>query len=332
MNKQEEIKNYVNADLAFLSHEEFSEKFDIVKPKDNSFLDQLEWVLIYLNTKNTASPIRYNEMRESVFHLNTFDGAWLLDAGRIGNANGGMGFFRPLSEFQATLDMFKEFNLKIFILGAEGEKLTTCLRKFRLMESKELRHLKGAPKIIENRLAIVSNDQKWYTYGDYHTHREIEVSGNSYSVPVPFSINPNYIMKPTDVSEYLKTDEYMEFVIQYNFALNVKLTGYYEWFAYIKEDEKSIGIKIPIAPESSKEVFMLRDLPPGDRRKKSICNFVKEHYRMVKNEFNDEIRQTLVKQHLRGETKFNWRGLQVNIIPAEYDLNRIGSKKRFLKL
>lgn len=330
---EEKVKDYINADLASLSFEEFSEKFDTVKPDNNNFIDNLEWALLYLNAEKTASPIRYNEMKESLFNLNTFDGAWLIDVDRVGSdEKNGLGFFRPLGTCQATLNMFKDFNVKIFGLGAGDKDAMTYLQKFRLMEPKEVRHIKGLPKVIERRYAVISKDEKWYTTGDYQLNKEIEMNGNIVSVPVPTSINPNYYIRKEDISEHIKSPEYMELVKQYNMAMNVKLTGYYEWFVYIKEDEKSLGVKIPVAPEAAKEVFALRETQEGARRKKAICHFVKEHYRTVKSEYNEEERQTLVKQHLRGETKFNWRGLQVHIIPAEYDLNRIKTKKKFVSV
>ncbi|GAJ05427.1 unnamed protein product, partial [marine sediment metagenome] len=42
-------------------------------------------------------------------------------------------------------------------------------------------------------------------------------------------------------------------------------------------------------------------------------------------------RQVLVRKHLRGETKFNWRGLEVNIIPADYDIMKTRTRKKFIK-
>ena len=114
-------------------------------------------------------------------------------------------------------------------------------------------------------------------------------------------------------------------------SYQVALTGYYEWFVYIREDDNGLGVKIPILPEASKEIFALRDVPRGAQRKKAICNFVSEHYRTVgEGRFSEEDRKVLVKKHFRGENKFNWRGLQVNIIPSEYDLNRVKTTKKFI--
>lgn len=340
--QDEEVKDYVNADLAYLSYKEFCEKFDTVKPDNTNFIDNLEWALLYLNLNKPASPARYNEMEEDIFHLNTFDGAWLLDVDRLGEASNKMIFLKPFSD-QATLSMFKNFNLKTFRLGSredlqneatgnENEKGMTMLQKYRLLDSKEVRHLKGVPKVVERRIAIASKDEKWYTFGNYYVHMELQKNGEHISVPYPTTINKNYYYKPSDIRAYTEKDEYLVLLQNFNMFLNLKLTAYYEWFVYIRENDKSLGIKIPIVPESAKEVFALRDTPEGEKRKKAICHFVKQHYRTVKNEYNEEIRQSLVKQHLRGETKFNWRGLQVNIIPAEYDLNRIKTRKKYIEI
>ncbi|GAJ22337.1 unnamed protein product, partial [marine sediment metagenome] len=116
-----------------------------------------------------------------------------------------------------------------------------------------------------------------------------------------------------------------------NMAYQMALTNYYEWYVFIREHPDAVGIKVPILPESSKEIFQLRNIPEGQERKKAICNFVRQHYRTIKAAYNEEERQVLVRKHLRGETKFNWRGLEVNIIPADYDIMKTRTRKKFIK-
>ena len=71
----------------------------------------------------------------------------------------------------------------------------------------------------------------------------------------------------------------------------------------------------------------MRDVPEGKKRRASIINFVKEHYRTV-NIIDEEKSRILIKKHFRGELKFRWRGLEVRITPSEYDLNRVKTKKK----
>ena len=75
----------------------------------------------------------------------------------------------------------------------------------------------------------------------------------------------------------------------------------------------------------------MRNLPEGKTRKRAIVNYVKDHYRTIKG-YNNNEREVLVQKHLRGDLKFNWRGLEVHITPSAYDLKRIKTQKKFNKL
>lgn len=329
-NDVEEVKDYVNKDLYGLTPGEFHDKFNTYKPQSKDFIENLEWALLYLNVDKAGHPLRYSEVKNNCFYMNTFDGAWLISVDRLGTSEeNGLKFLNPASE-QAMLNMFPEFNMKFFNLGNTED--LTMLNKVRLLPSKEIRHIKGSSKYIEFRQAIISKDEKWYTTGNHYAEYVTRINGVNSLTLLPQTIDPNYCYTKKAIKEYVESDSFKETNRVYTMSLNMKLTAYYEWFVYIRENDKSLGVKIPVAPEASKEIFALRNVPEGAARKKAICNFVKEHYRVTKNEYNEEFRQTLVKQHFRGETKFNWRGLQVNIIPAEYDMNRVKSKKKFIKI
>lgn len=177
--------------------------------------------------------------------------------------------------------------------------------------------------------------------------KESETPVYNIILPIPCVLKPRYGFHPEyikkwetyfyDVAFGKSTDDIEDDVRQalgsVNIAYQVALTGYYEWFVYIRETPDSVGFKIPIMPEASKEVFVMRDIPEGKTRKKAIVNFVREHYRTKPNtNFNEEERRSLVRKHFRGENKFNWRGLEVHIIPSQYDLNKIASSKKFLNI
>lgn len=341
--EDEQVKHFINADLANLSYEEFSEKFNVSVPQTNDFIENLEWALLFLDSHQKCSPWGYSELKEDCFNLNTFDGAWLFAVDRLGGMGDDLKFLAPKTTCQATINMFKTFNVKVFDFGArkvENEKdRMLYMQKFRVMDPKEVRHLRQyAPYIVEDRLAFMDAACKWYTKGQYRAAlpTKVDVDGNPITItcPIPVTLNPNYYITQKAVRDFIRSEDFQKESDRLNMMINVRLTAYYEWFVYIRENEKSIGVKLPVAPENAKEIFALRDIPEGQKRKKAICHFVKEHYRNVRTrpEYDEEKRQALVKQHLRGETKFNWRGLQVNIIPAEYDLNRIKTRKKFLTI
>ena len=92
------------------------------------------------------------------------------------------------------------------------------------------------------------------------------------------------------------------------------------WTCYVRENEKSIGFRFPVHPYSAKQMFAMRDLPEGKTRRASLINFVKEHYREYKGDSEEEKKKVLIKAHLRGETKFTWNGLQIEVCPSYPDL------------
>lgn len=97
-------------------------------------------------------------------------------------------------------------------------------------------------------------------------------------------------------------------------ALGVAFTNEYNWQVYLREEE-GIGITLPTTPEGTKEIFRLRDIPPGKKRRAALINWVKEHYRRRAWRSDDMI---FVKKHLRGATEFTWDGLYCKILlPVE---------------
>lgn len=329
----ERVNSYINKDLAFINENEFKELVSTPIPQNDNFIDNLEWALMYLNIDKIGSPIHYEEGITSFYHINTFDGAVLLNIDRLGSdIKNGIGYFNPEHE-QATVDMFKDVNVKLFHLGTHESQMVS-LQKYRIMAPKELRGIGNIKNGLEHRLAFLTKNGKWYTHEQNYNMLPVRetLSSKIKYAPIPMPKSKRFIYRSHDIKEHMKTDIYRSEVKMVNMSINAKLTYYYEWFVYIRENDKSLGIKIPILPEASKNIFNLRDLPEGQKRKKAICSFVKEHYRITKNEYNEEVRKSLIKEHFRGEAKFNWRGLQVNIIPSEYDLNRVKTKKKFISI
>ena len=70
-------------------------------------------------------------------------------------------------------------------------------------------------------------------------------------------------------------------------------------------------------PAGAKEVFRLRDVPDGRKRRSSLINWVDAHYRQRNGGWDEAL--TYVRRHVRGATRFTWNGLVCYIKPARRD-------------
>lgn len=84
---------------------------------------------------------------------------------------------------------------------------------------------------------------------------------------------------------------------------------------------------IPVERQSAREVFRLRDIPDGAQRRAALIHFVTKHWRRKPSQKDDSDPDVLVREHLRGETKFNWNGLRCEIVPPAYDVERLRGEK-----
>ena len=318
----EEIKTYKNKGLIDLN----LDNADMPKIRED-FIAQLENALMVLDYK--SSDMFYSEAKKAI-DLKHFDGAWLYKSSLRHEANDGF-CFKPFGEMQVTPDMFPDLNIKLLSIGNGIANVS----KYRFLNHKEKRNLAKFKYIFQHKMGFLDySSKKWWTdVGGYGFNKIYDTEkGNKIIQPVHTSLDPKYTYDPRAVSKRINEEvqdaesPYMSTVRGIHMALQLSLTYHYEWSCYIKEHEDSIGIRVPIHPSASKDVFMLRNIEKGDKRKRAICNFVKDHSRTIKGSGNE--REVLVKKHLRGDLKFNWRGLQVNIIPSPYDLNMVKTKKK----
>lgn len=351
MRDENQAKYYTNKDLVD-DPNLLESAFDLPK-LGSDFTDQMEWTLMYLSFKDSMMGMFENE---KAFHFKEFDGAWLMSQERLGKQNEeGLHFISPSWE-QVTPDMFPDMHIKELYLRTSDDN-ANGLMSYKLIPPKEKRHLPQYRHILRHRHGVLTKNNKWYLGEEYY---HLDHNINNFSLlkkmygesvleslgtlaqgkyfPIKISFDPNYVIyEKAFLKHYLEDDEdremgiksLIDLITKVNYSFNVKLSAYYEWFVYIRESDNSIGFKVPINPSASKEIFMLRDIPEGAVRRKAICNFVREHLRTVRNnEMSSEEIQTTVKRHLRGETKFNWRGLQVNVIPSEYDIKKVNSRSK----
>jgi hypothetical protein len=105
-------------------------------------------------------------------------------------------------------------------------------------------------------------------------------------------------------------------------AMGYRLTMRYEWQAAIGRSD-GISVMFPVERAGCSEVFRLRDIPPGKARRSALRNFV-EKYARRRPGAKDQEADTAVRRHLRGEAKFEWNGLRVELVPPAYDVALLG--------
>lgn len=313
----------VNKDL-YMPENDF---YDLVKyplPSKMEFEDIVEFTLLFMDLK--SKPAHYSDLGLCRYNLNTFDGFILLDPKVILNKD--IIFLNPEAEGIDLSLHNNSLNMKwLYISENSG---IVMLQKYRQLLLKELRGKNfHNGRIIEERNALLTKNDTWYTFEETYLSHKI---GHKEFI-VPACLKKDYVYDIKEVKKRIKSDTHEEFQKKFWMSISMQLTFYYEWFAYIRENEKSIGFKIPINPESFEDIFKMAEFGnTASGRKKAIIHWVKSHLRNIKEKqnCNDNYRQVLVKKHLRGETKFNWNGLECHIIPAQYDLIKSQSKKKFI--
>lgn len=82
---------------------------------------------------------------------------------------------------------------------------------------------------------------------------------------------------------------------------------------YIKEPDAKIGCTFPLEDASMlKALFKLRDIEQGKERRSALRHIVRSHERTYNKNTADELK-VFVKKHLRGQTVFNWLGMECRI-------------------
>jgi hypothetical protein len=98
----------------------------------------------------------------------------------------------------------------------------------------------------------------------------------------------------------------------------VALRQRYEW-AVALGLEDSPSVRFVTDPTGMKEVFRIRDLPEGRDRRSALMTWVSDHWRQDRHDPDIE---RYVRSHLRGAVSFSWRGMEGEIIPSQFDLEK----------
>ncbi len=319
----DEVKTYINADLAKESYEDFCESAhnDFIT---DDILSQIEWLLLI--TQSKWKQVKHNESLKEV-NVTDFDRSFLISA----NFGVDEKFLPPLGDYQVTPSMFPYLNLRIASVSD-----TIQFHKIKELRPDEKRNLNYSRKYVYD---ISMSYYKKNTESFYSIRNGFEVNPNFFDfnkckengklslnwLPNPIPLKKGYYY-PKNALFYFDNDLIITFIRQLVMAYQVAMTYYYEWTIYVKEYD-NIGLVIPINPNILKELYTT-SLAKFDN-KKAMLHFVRDYYRRkVANDKHDY--SIYVHRYLRGENKFNYNGFSAEIIPPRYDLNRTKTKKQFI--
>lgn len=99
---------------------------------------------------------------------------------------------------------------------------------------------------------------------------------------------------------------------------SIALTYRYEWGAQFSIGN-SARVVVPTTPQGIRSLFDDRDKPVDRDRRAAIRHWVNEHMRRKPAGSFSSIRE-----HMRGQVKFSWRGFDVEILPSKFDTERVG--------
>jgi hypothetical protein len=107
-----------------------------------------------------------------------------------------------------------------------------------------------------------------------------------------------------------------EHYLQINLATSIALRRRYEWGVSLGLDN-SPSVRFVTDPTGVKDVFRIRDLPEGKDRREALMTWISDHWRQDRT---DPDMERYVRKHLRGSTKFSWRGFGCELLPAPFDV------------
>jgi hypothetical protein len=108
-------------------------------------------------------------------------------------------------------------------------------------------------------------------------------------------------------------------------ALGAALALRYEWSVWLGHSSGP-RVRFLTDPLGAREVFRLRDIPPGRDRRAALRHWVSAHARKRHADMDNEAR-TWVRKHLRGATDFTWNGLRCRIQPDEYEIEQMEAQR-----
>ena len=197
------------------------------------------------------------------------------------------------------------------VVGRFGDEKILTIIEGRSITPKEARGYadRFSPRMMYQRCAYVENG-KWITDG-----RLFSLLGGKWVD----SVKPGKKIT-TKGDKLYQSDHKMFSRIDSDttkMLIGVSLRHRYEWSTCIGF-HKSPSVRFATDPTGIKELFRLRDVPDGKDRRDALMTWVSDHWRQKRRD--PEI-ETYVRKHLRGSTKFDWRGMECEIVPAAFDVD-----------
>lgn len=102
-------------------------------------------------------------------------------------------------------------------------------------------------------------------------------------------------------------------------GLGMALTMRYEWSVWLGHGAGP-RVRFITDPLGVREIFRLRDLPPGRERRAALRHWVTAHWRAKRSEAAD---RAWVRRHLRGAEDFIWQDLRCRVSPPAFDVEQL---------
>jgi hypothetical protein len=142
------------------------------------------------------------------------------------------------------------------------------------------------------------------------------LTGMRLDVPGDWVMAPN----PGWFGDEQKDVEFMANVTERcRMAAGLALRRRYLWSVLLGEGTGP-RVRFITDPIGVREVFRLRDLPPGKQRRDALLHWVRQHWRKRRKAGADDL--AAVREYLRGAVSYNWNGLRCQIEPSTYDAER----------
>lgn len=100
-------------------------------------------------------------------------------------------------------------------------------------------------------------------------------------------------------------------------TLSCALTARYHWHVAF-QSKSGVRLLVPTTPHGCLKMFKDRK-GPAEGRRKALKHWVTNHYRKTPADQND---LRYVRDYLRGNTLFNWRGIECELLVSAYDLEK----------
>jgi hypothetical protein len=169
-----------------------------------------------------------------------------------------------------------------------------------------LKEVRGFFK-LQTGIVVEVSDADIYRDGTFSTARlYCELRGGKW-----WAVGQPMELEPRIVNEVL--------AVNIEWSRSVAFTSFYDWRVELSARKDLPSISFVTDPVGTKEIFRLRDIPPGKSRREALRHWVSGHWRKKNDEPFD---LTHVLPYLRGAQEFSWNGLFCKIVPSKHDLKK----------